>query len=580
MKNRSTSRTQKKLAEMEQEISRLREGEHYYHSIFSKSKVSIWEEDFSRVFEALEELKPVTAEELRQYFDEDPERVFDILSQVEVKNVNPATLEMFEAESKEDLQGSLRRVLPPEAYPFLRDELVSLAMGEALYEGETVNRSLKGKTLYLWVTIITVEETPGSRSILVNIMDISTRHERDLEKASAMERVQAERIFAETMQEITLALHTQTRKQSLLDTILQQLQRITDFSTACILMSLEDSLVIERSYGHRDPFLIDYLSKLSLKIEDYPLIREMIDTRRPKVIKSTEREPGWIQIPHCEYIKSLIQIPIFIANDFYGILSIEHDREDFFTVEDMYRMVPFTQVAAIAIGKVELFERLNRELEEKQRTRQALAASLEQKETLLREIHHRVKNNLSLINSLINLQCSQSGNPELRSTLNKLQGRILSILMVHEKLYRSTDLQHIDLSDYIKELLESLLETVRENHPVSLVNRIEKGITVDNSRIIPLGLVITELFTNTVKYAHPFQGDSLEFTVIGSLKEEEIRILTRDNGPGLPKSFGINTHDSLGLTLIDNLARQLNGKADITDPSQAEFRITFPHHQS
>lgn len=567
-----------------EELYKQENREGFYKTLFSLSRVAILYEDLSGVFEALDELGFTSMDEIQRYFDEEPERVFKILARAAIMNVNPATLDLFEADSKEELLGSLDRILPPEAFPFLRDELISIAMGKFPFEGETVNRSLKGKTLYLWVTMVPIEdETPG-KNFLINLVNISDRHERDLEKASAMAKIQEQRIFAETMQEITLAFSTQTRKQSLLDTILQQLQRITEFNTACILVSLGDSLVVERCFGHRDPLIRKYLKNLRLKIDEFPLIEEIIRTKHPRVIKNIEEESGWVRTPHCDYIKSLIQLPLFIGQQFYGILSIEHYQSGFFHDEDIYKLVPFAQIAAIAIGKIELIERLSRELDEKHRTRQELALSLQQKETLLREIHHRVKNNLTLINSLINLQGNQSDNPELQGILNNLRARILSILTVHEKLYRSSDIEHIDLEEYICALLESLTQTVGGDEPIFVINRLEKGIILDNTSLIPLGLILTELFTNSVKYAHPFSGESLEFTVEAILShegnEDAITILTRDNGPGLSETYDIDSFESLGLTLVDNLAAQLDGRAEITDPSHAEFRITFPLRQN
>src|SRR6056297_1525772 len=103
-----------RITELEREIEELRERERYYRSVFTNSKVSLWEEDFTRVFSALDELGISSPEKLRQHFDEHPEKVFELLSLVIVNDVNPATLELFEADSRDDLMKNFARLLPPE----------------------------------------------------------------------------------------------------------------------------------------------------------------------------------------------------------------------------------------------------------------------------------------------------------------------------------------------------------------------------------------------------------------------------------------------------------------------------------
>ena len=190
-----------------------------------------------------------------------------------------------------------------------------------------------------------------------------------------------------------------------------------------------------------------------------------------------------------------------------------------------------------------------REAEEKAET------SLREKETLLSEIHHRVKNNLQIVCSLLALQCDSVQDDKILAALNDSQSRIRAMALIHEQLYRSEDLARIDFSEYIPNLTDTLLQTYLEGmSPVSVRSRVDP-VLLDVGTAIPCGLIINELFTNCLKHAFPEHrpGEvSIEF--YRNESDDGYVLTVADNGRGFPKDFDYRNARSLGLQLVLNLA--------------------------
>ncbi|MCG2828368.1 histidine kinase dimerization/phosphoacceptor domain -containing protein [Methanothermobacter sp. K4] len=202
-----------------------------------------------------------------------------------------------------------------------------------------------------------------------------------------------------------------------------------------------------------------------------------------------------------------------------------------------------------------------------------LLKSLEEKELLLREIHHRVKNNLQVVSSLLNLQSSYIKDPQIVSTLKDSQGRVMSMSMIHEKLYRSENLSDIDVRGYIEGLVRSIMFSYQKPDQSVDVRFDVDRVKLNIDTIMPLGLIVNELVTNAFKYAFP-NGDG---ELLVSLKRRGDRFVLRvaDNGVGLPPDFSFENLRSLGMLLVRNLTGQLDGTLEYTSGSGTEFRIEF-----
>jgi len=198
----------------------------------------------------------------------------------------------------------------------------------------------------------------------------------------------------------------------------------------------------------------------------------------------------------------------------------------------------------------------------------------EEKELLLKEIHHRVKNNLQIINSLLRLQSFQVEDKKVLALFEECQHRILSMAIIHEKLYKSKDLANIHVDDYIQTLAEGLIRSYRTNKDVEL--RVECTVeTIGIDTLMPLGLILNELISNSLKYA--FTGRNNGKIIIRLYKKgsDQLEMLVTDNGVGLPADFSWENSNTLGIELIKTLVEQINGSIAITNIQGTIFKITF-----
>ncbi|MCG2829086.1 PAS domain S-box protein [Methanothermobacter sp. K4] len=196
-----------------------------------------------------------------------------------------------------------------------------------------------------------------------------------------------------------------------------------------------------------------------------------------------------------------------------------------------------------------------------------LRSSIREKEALLREVHHRVKNNFQIISSLINLQLPEIQDP---APLLDLQSRVQSMALVHELLYESEDITSIDMRRYIERLTSSILDSY---HAAGIeLNVSVEDVTLPIETAVPLGLIINELITNSVKYAFSEGG---EITVELESEGDDFILTISDNGVGFSPGFVLEESDSLGLKLVGGLVDQLDGDLEVNMEDGTEFRVKF-----
>lgn len=205
-----------------------------------------------------------------------------------------------------------------------------------------------------------------------------------------------------------------------------------------------------------------------------------------------------------------------------------------------------------------------------------IKASLEEKEVLLREIHHRVKNNLQIISSLISLQSDYTDDPETIKMFQESKNRIRSMALIHEKLYQSKDLAHIDFGEYLKSLMDMLLKFYTEKSRLVDVNLNTVDVNLEIDTAISLGLIVNELVSNSFKHAFP--GDMNGEIRIDLLNEDgNYLVKVVDNGVGIPKDIDLKNTESLGLQIVQTLTIQLNGTLKHENKDGTTFTLAFPY---
>ncbi len=226
-----------------------------------------------------------------------------------------------------------------------------------------------------------------------------------------------------------------------------------------------------------------------------------------------------------------------------------------------------------------LNEKLEQEVLERKRAEEKIKGSLKEKEMLLKEIHHRVKNNLQVVSSMLKIQAEYSQDKKTVDMFQESQNRVRSIALIHEMLYQSKNLSKIDFSEYIQPITTNLMRTYGVDPIRIKLNINVKDVFMDLDRAIPCGLIINELFSNVLKHAFP-EGRQGEVQIdLFQESSQEFTLLISDNGVGLPTGMDFKNTDSLGLQLVNALVDQLGGAIVFEGRVGTTFRITFQNRE-
>lgn len=215
---------------------------------------------------------------------------------------------------------------------------------------------------------------------------------------------------------------------------------------------------------------------------------------------------------------------------------------------------------------------------ERKKSEEELKASLLEKEVLLKEIHHRVKNNLQIVSSLLNLQAHNIDDPIAKEKYQESIGRIKSMAIIHELLYRSKNLSHIHIREYIQELMEYISETYSVDQRIKM--HLDFKVTsewMELDTAIPCGIILNELLSNAFKHAFPKGKKGKIEIVFKNIEYNSYQycLTIKDNGKGIPLKLNSKNPETLGLQLIQSLVEQLNGEMFLDSSKGTEFRILF-----
>lgn len=215
-----------------------------------------------------------------------------------------------------------------------------------------------------------------------------------------------------------------------------------------------------------------------------------------------------------------------------------------------------------------------RDVTERRRTQEALTSALEQKELLLREINHRVKNSLQLASSLLQVQASSATSEEVRTSLSEAGGRLVTVARVHERLYRGPNVQIVELRDYLADLCDDIRGSTAAVG--SEISTSIEDVSLGADRAVLLGLVVNELVTNAIKHAVP-KGERCEVRVECRRTDRGLVLAVADTGRGLPRGIDPKTSDSFGMRLVNAFVRQLGGTLEVASSARgARLSVVLP----
>ena len=266
-------------------------------------------------------------------------------------------------------------------------------------------------------------------------------------------------------------------------------------------------------------------------------------------------------------------IEFFSRRDFYVSMMFEENKKILNDVNDI--------LDNRVKRSTEKLERKNKELlaeiEERKNIEEKMNQSLKEKEVLLKEIHHRVKNNMQIISSLLLLQSRYSDDENVKTILLESQSRIESMALVHEKLYQSNSLSKIDFKDYVSSLIRNTLSLYSKGSYIEYAIDCEDDESLNISRAMPIGILITEFITNSLKHGFKNRNSGKIDISLRYLGDDKMRFILYNNGENFPKNIDIFDRNlkSYGLRLIVILTSQLDGKLTLDRENGTKFTIDF-----
>ncbi len=216
---------------------------------------------------------------------------------------------------------------------------------------------------------------------------------------------------------------------------------------------------------------------------------------------------------------------------------------------------------------------VTRDISERKRDEEKVKALLQEKEILLKEVHHRIKNNMSALMGILTLQSVTMKNPEAIAALMEIKGRMQSMGVLYDKLYRSENLKEMSIKDYLSSLVDEIVSIFPRRTTVRIEKKIDDfkiGVNV----MSPLGIIVNELVTNTLKYAFVDRENGV-ISISARKKGRHARIVVQDDGIGIPEKENIERSSGLGLQLVSMLVKQIGGTIAIERGMGTKFMLDF-----
>jgi PAS domain S-box-containing protein len=496
----------------------LRQSESRYRSLFENSPVALWEEDFSEVKRHLDRSQAEGVGDARAYLEENPDALRTCLGLVKVLDVNRAALNLYEADCKAALSNIMDVIVPEEMLDVFREELVAFTEGNTAFRAEGAQITLKGDKLHTQgSTVILPGHEETWSKVLVSVADITERKRAEEALRRSEERF---RELAENIREVFWVFDW-------------QLQKVLYVSPAYGGVWGRSAEALVEDYGEWTrsihPEDLEHASDSFQRIVD----TGGGESREYRIV----RPDGTVR---------------WVSDRGFAI----HDNEG-----ALYRIVGIAE---------DITERKQAEVQ--------LQASLREKEALLKEVHHRVKNNLQVVSSLLELQSESIQDPQILALFRESQSRIRAMGLIHEKLYRSTNLASIEASAYLQALVDYLLSIYgsveRLISPVLLIDDIALGVDV----AVSCGLIVNELVSNALKHAFPvgLGHGGIVRVELRAMAGERLALTVSDDGVGLPPALNLDGLQTLGLQLVNVLVEQLGGMMQLDTRFGTAFTITFP----
>ena len=535
--NRKTSELIEKNQELQAQIQKrkwmeqsLRRSEVRYRSLFENVPVSLWEEDYSDLKIFFDQLKARGIKDYRNYFDNHPQAVSQAAKKIKILDVNKCTLDLFEVKDRKEFFQSLEIIFGEEARHVFKEELIALAHGKNHFEAEVMAKTVTGERKFIAFNLIVAEgfeKTLGR--VLVSIADIT-------------DRVRTEKSLQQSEQKF----------RSLVEKSIDSIILVNEHGRV-----VEWNQGAERIYGQARKNVV---GKFIWDVQFQLATSELKEEWKFQMVRSEML--SFHKTGRAPWVNRLNESEIILA--------------------DGKRRVIQSVVFPIPTGTGFMAGSVARDITARIQSENQVKKALLEKEILLKEIHHRVKNNLQIISSLLRLQSFKINDSQFTRAMLDSQSRIRSMALIHERLYQSEDFSNIEFGIYARKLVADLFRTYQVDLQAIQFDIQIENVSLDVNTAIPCGLVINELVSNALKYAFPnsfrqkkLRPPKIEIALL-RLSSGRYELQVSDNGVGLSPELDIQKTSSLGLRLVTILVKdQLGGNLTVDRSNGTAFQIIF-----
>ncbi len=384
----------------------------------------------------------------------------------------------------------------------------------------------------------------------------------------------------------SLAISAEIAPDALLNKIMEVIIEASGAQRGYLLIEADGNLIVRAESHVREKNAVRTVEQNLEEVRDVckAIVRYVHRTKEILVLENASEEGEFKDNPEVQEmgLKSVFCLPLIKQSKLVGILYLENRLSDsVFTPGKTEMTGLLASQAAISLENARL-------VDEMKQTEEQIKASLKEKEVLLKEIHHRVKNNLQVISSLLNLQAVSIKDEQTLEMFRESRNRIKSMALIHERLYESKELSRIDFAAYVRHLISDVFYSygVKSEAITSRIKVDDVFLGVDI--VIPLGLIINELVSNFLKHAFPSGGkgeicislhsgnDLPAVTDNGAAQAvNRFTLIVSDNGIGFPENLDFRNTESLGLRLVCTLVDQVGGAIELHSNGGTEFKIMF-----
>ncbi len=351
-----------------------------------------------------------------------------------------------------------------------------------------------------------------------------------------------------------------------IDFALQAIAKFTAVDRSYIFLFSDDGTKIDNTHEWCAEGIAPQIeSRRELPVQGFPWwmggLNRLQAVHIPRVADLPPEARAEKEFLESQAVQSLAVVPMVYSTSLVGFVGFDSVRVEKTWTEDIIALLKI-------VGEI-FVNALERKRAEKQ-----IRTALQEKEVLLKEIHHRVKNNLQVVSSLLDLQSDYIEDEQTRQLFQESRSRVKSMALIHERLYETQDLSRIDFAEYIQSLARDVLRSHRAHAAGVTLKANVEGVSLEIDTAIPCGLMINELISNALKYAFP-DGRGGEICVELFSNNGQFTLVVRDNGVGFPKDLDFRNTESLGLKLVMTLVKQLKGTIALHRDGGTEFEIKF-----